>query len=397
LKNPQFRRGGREVDGVQTERVETVVIGAGVVGLACARALALAGREVIVLEASETVGSGISSRNSEVVHAGIYYPEGSLKTELCVAGRRALYRYCETRGVPVRRCGKLIVATTAEEEPKLARIAAQAEANGVTGDEALQPLGADAAQAMEPALFCTRALFSPSSGIIDSHALMLSYLGEAEAAGAMIAFGTPVLGGAVRDAGILVDCGGDAPMRLLAREVVIAGGLHSQSIAAALRGFPSQALPGAYYCKGSYFTLSGRPFSRLIYPVPQQAGLGVHVTVDIGGAVRFGPDTEWIDGLEDPDVYDVDPDRAAGFAAAIRRYYPDLDEKALSPGYAGIRPKLSPRGAVGDDFRIDGPDTHGIPGLVCLFGVESPGLTASLAVGARTARLLGVAEPDIGA
>lgn len=382
---------------MQTERVETVVIGAGVVGLACARALALSGREVIILDSADTIGSGISSRNSEVVHAGIYYPEGSLKTALCVAGRRALYRYCESRGVPVRRCGKLIVATTPEEEPRLDRIATQAEANGVTGEEALQPLSADAAQAMEPSLACTRALFSPSSGIVDSHALMLSYLGEAEAAGAMIAYGTPVFGGAIRDAGILIDCGGEAPMRLLAREVVIAGGLHSQSIAAGLAGFPSRALPGAYYCKGSYFTLTtGKPFSRLIYPVPQQAGLGVHVTVDIGGAVRFGPDTEWIDGLEDPAVYDVDPDRAPDFAAAIRRYYPDLDESALSPGYAGIRPKLSPRGAVGDDFRIDGPEAHGVPSLVCLFGVESPGLTASLAVGAKVAGLLGVADPDVG-
>ncbi len=361
------------------EMVHTVVIGAGVVGLACARRLAEDGRDVIVLEAAEAIGTGTSSRNSEVIHAGIYYPKGSLKARLCVAGKQALYRYCEERGIPHHRCGKLIVATSPEEEAVLAGIREKAEANGVAD---LRWVERAEAREMEPALHCTRALLSPSTGIIDSHAVMLAYQGDAEAAGAMIAFHTQVEGGEIRPDGILLRCGGVTPMDLLAREVVVATGLHSQTVMRSLTGFPADRIPGQYFCKGNYFTTSGRsPFRHLIYPVPVQAGLGVHVTFDMAGGLRFGPDTEWIDGLSDPGVYEVDPARGIAFYEAIRRYYPGLADGALTPGYAGIRPKLLPRGSVGDDFRIDGPAEHGIAGLVCLYGIESPGLTASLAIG----------------
>jgi L-2-hydroxyglutarate oxidase LhgO len=356
------------------ERVECAVIGAGVVGLAVARALALAGREVLVLESEDAFGTATSARNSEVIHAGIYYPPGTAKARLCVAGRDALYRYCAERGLPHRRCGKLIVATDKAQHAKLEAILAQAHANGVPD---LAWLDANEAHAMEPQLHCTRALLSPSTGIIDSHALMLSLLGDAEAKGAVLALRAPVQRGELRDDGVLLQVGGADPMELLAGCVVNAAGLHAHSIARALDGFPAARLPPQGYAKGNYYALAGRsPFSRLVYPVPEAAGLGVHLTLDMAGQARFGPDVEWVQTID----YRVDPARADGFYAAIRRYWPDLPDGALSPGYAGIRPKLHGPEGGNADFLIQGPSVHGVAVLVNLFGIESPGLTASLAI-----------------
>ena len=363
------------------EQVECVVIGAGVVGIAVARALARAGREVIVLEAAGGIGTETSSRNSEVIHAGIYYPRDSLMARLCVQGRRMLYDFCRERGVPFNRCGKLIVATTAEEAGLLAAIKARAEANGV---EDMRLLGAAEAMALEPALHCTAALLSGSTGVVDSHAYMLALQGEAEHAGAVFAFRSKVAGGRVGEAGLEVLVGGDAPMRLRCRTLVNAAGLHAPAVARALEGMPGRLIPDAYFAKGHYFTLSGRsPFSRLIYPVPVPGGLGVHLTIDLGGQVRFGPDVEWIDRID----YSVDPRRAEGFYAAVRRYWPGLAEGALQPGYAGIRPKIVPPGAPGQDFVVQGEADHGVPGLINLFGIESPGLTAAIALAAHVAAL----------
>ena len=364
------------------EQVDTVVIGAGVVGLAVARALAMAGREVIVLEAENAIGTHTSSRNSEVIHAGIYYPKGSLKARLCVAGRQQLYAYCADHGVSHQRCGKLIVATSPTQIAQLDKILAQGRANGVTD---LAPVDLARVRDMEPAVQCVAALHSPSTGIIDSHGLMLAYQGDAEAHGAMLAFTGPVSGGRVQDDGILLEVGGEQPMQLLARRVVNSAGLHAPKVAASLEGFPPAHVPPSYYCKGNYYSLAGRaPFSRLIYPIPEAAGLGVHVTLDLAGQARFGPDVEWIDKID----YTVDPQRAEKFYAAIRSYWPDLKDGALSPGYSGIRPKIQAPSEPARDFMIEGPRDHGVPGLVNLFGIESPGLTASLALGDLVAGLL---------
>ena len=363
------------------ERVDCVVIGAGVVGLACARALALAGREVVILEAAGAIGTETSSRNSEVIHAGIYYPPGSAKAALCVEGKSLLYRYCEERGIAHRRCGKLIVATAAEQVESLHKILAQAAANGVHD---LHLLTADEAKAMEPALRCVAALHSPSTGIIDSHGLMLAYQGEAEDHGAMRALQSPVTGGEVEVKGIALDVGGADPMRICARTVINSAGLRAQSVAAALRGFPQDLVPPCYYAKGNYYSLVGRsPFSHLIYPVPETAGLGVHLTLDLAGQARFGPDVEWIAEID----YDVDLRRADGFYRAIRDYWPGLKDGQLAPGYAGIRPKLGGPDAPASDFLIQGPGEHGVAGLVNLFGIESPGLTASLALANHVAQI----------
>ncbi|MFO1067299.1 MAG: NAD(P)/FAD-dependent oxidoreductase [Geminicoccaceae bacterium] len=366
------------------DRVDCVVVGAGVVGLAVARRLAMAGREVIVLERADAIGTETSSRNSEVIHAGIYYPKGSLKAQLCVAGKQFLYRYCADRGVPHANCGKLIVATDQEQIATLAGIRQKAADNGVHDLEFWE---AERAIALEPALRCTAALWSPSTGIIDSHGLMLAYQGDAENLGAMLAFESPLLAAEVTGEGIVLDVGGAAPMQLMARCVVNSAGLSAPDLAATFRGLDRAHVPTAYYCKGNYYSLLGRPpFSRLIYPVPEKAGLGVHVTLDMGGACRFGPDTEWVDSLD----YDVDPRRADVFYAAVRTYWPDLPDGALAPGYAGIRPKLGPASAAAADFVIQGPDEHGVPGLVNLFGIESPGLTASWPVACMAAAKLGL-------
>jgi L-2-hydroxyglutarate oxidase LhgO len=356
------------------DKVECIVAGAGVVGLAVARALALAGREVLVLEAAEGIGTETSSRNSEVIHAGIYYPAGSLMARFCVAGRRALYAYCAERGVPHRNCGKLIVATSEEENASLAQIKARAEANGVEG---MRLLSAEEARAMEPNLRCTAALLSPTTGIIDSHAYMLALQGDAENAGAMFVFHSKVLGGRASRNGIEIDVGGAEPMSLHCDVFVNAAGLHAPSLARTIQGVPRETIPTEYYAKGNYFTLSGRsPFSRLIYPVPVPGGLGVHLTIDLGGQARFGPDVEWVDHID----YRVDPARADVFYDAVRRYWPGLKDGALQPGYSGIRPKIVPPSVAKQDFVVHGPAMHGIPGLVNLFGIESPGLTASLAL-----------------
>ncbi|HEX9466202.1 MAG TPA: NAD(P)/FAD-dependent oxidoreductase [Alphaproteobacteria bacterium] len=370
-----------------TETVDCAVIGAGVVGLAVARALALAGREVIVLEAADAIGTETSSRNSEVIHAGIYYPTGTLKAKLCVAGRDFLYRFAAERGIEHKRCGKLIVATSEDQLPYLKKIHDQAQANGVSD---LQPIGGNVARTMEPNLRCHAALLSPSTGIIDSHSLMLAYQGDAEARGAVIAFNSAVRSGRVGEDGIELEVGStvepDAePMRLSCRSVVNSAGLHAQELARHLAGLKPDFVPPTYYAKGNYFQLLGKaPFGRLVYPVPEKAGLGVHITLDLGGQARFGPDVEWIDQIN----YDVDPRRCQGFYAEIRKYWPELPDGALVPGYAGVRPKIGPSGAVGTDFVIQGPEAHGVPGLVNLFGIESPGLTASPAIAAEVATRL---------
>ncbi len=356
------------------ESVECLVVGAGVIGLAVARALARAGREVIVVEGESGIGGGVSSRNSEVIHAGIYYPPGLVKTRLCVDGKAMLYAFCQEFGVPHKRCGKLLVAVNAGEVDKLAALKAQAEANGVTD---LIWLSGEDARALEPALVAHRALLSPSTGIVDSHAFMLALRGDAEAHGAMIAFETPVLAGQASEQGLVVETGGPAPMRIAADMVINAAGLGAQALARSIAGMPADKIPPLHLAKGNYFSLSGRsPFSRLIYPMPTPGGLGVHLTLDLGGQAKFGPDVEWIDTID----YDVDPRRAASFYAAIRTYWPDLPEGALQPAYAGVRPKIARPGGSTTDFLLQTERDHGVAGLINLFGIESPGLTASLAI-----------------
>jgi L-2-hydroxyglutarate oxidase LhgO len=359
------------------EEVECVVVGAGVVGLAVARELARSGREVIILEAAEGIGTETSSRNSEVIHAGIYYPAGSLMARFCVEGRRKLYPFCAERGVPHANCGKLIVATNEQEDAMLAGIRRRAEINGVEG---MRVVSRAEAEALEPALNCTSALLSPATGIVDSHAFMLALLGDAEHAGAIPVYFSPAIGAHARGGKIDIDVGGADPMTLRCRLMVNSTGLHAPLLARRTSGMPANRIPTEYYAKGNYFTLSGQrsPFSRLIYPVPVPGGLGVHLTIDLGGQARFGPDVEWIDTID----YTVDATRAEGFYAAVRRYWPDLKDGALQPGYAGIRPKIVPKGAPAQDFVVQGPQTHGVAGLINLFGIESPGLTASLAIAA---------------
>lgn len=363
------------------DAVDCVVIGAGVVGLAVARALALRGREVIVLEAATAIGTGTSSRNSEVIHAGIYYPTGSLKARLCVQGKQMLYAYCEERGVPHRRCGKLLVATSAAQSASLDSIEQRARLNGVHD---LRRLSRSGALAMEPALECVGALYSPSTGIVDSHALMLALQGDLEHAGGVVALNSPLA---------LADIGQNAiklvandGTELLARTVVNAAGLHAPKLAASFRGLNPAHIPVAHYAKGSYFTLSGKaPFSHLIYPVPEAAGLGVHLTLDLGGQAKFGPDVQWV---ESPDDLLVDSARGDAFYAEVRKYWPGLRDGALAPAYAGIRPKVHGAEAAAADFLIQGPRVHGVKGLVNLFGIESPGLTSALAIGEHVALLV---------
>lgn len=361
---------------------DCAVIGAGVVGLAVARALALQGREVIVLEAEGAIGTGTSSRNSEVIHAGIYYPEGSLKARLCVAGKAMLYAYAEQRGVPHRRCGKLIVATSPDQLGALDGIVDKARRNGV---DDLVHLSRDAVRALEPALHCVGALHSPSTGIVDSHAFMLSLQGDLENAGGVLALKSPVARAKCAQGAIDLIANDGTVLRC--KTVVNAAGLGAPALAARFAGLPAAHVPTPYFAKGNYFTLSGRaPFSHLIYPVPEPGGLGVHLTLDLGGQAKFGPDVQWV---ASPDDLVVDPARGEGFYAEVRRYWPGLADGALKPGYAGVRPKLSGPGAPAADFVIDGPATHGVPGLVNLFGIESPGLTSSLAIAQYVTQLIG--------
>ncbi|MEZ0221761.1 NAD(P)/FAD-dependent oxidoreductase [Tardiphaga sp. 20_F10_N6_6] len=365
------------------DKVECVVVGAGVVGLAIARRLAEAGREVIVLEAADAIGTVTSSRNSEVIHAGIYYPAGSLMARLCVAGKQALYDYCRDRGIPHRNSGKLIVATRPEEIAKLASIKAHAEANGVAD---LEQLSGTEARALEPALACEAALLSPSTGIVDSHSYMLSLRGEAEAAGAAFAFLAPLERGRVTADGFELDVGGEAPMTLACDMLINSAGLSATAIARMLDGMPLDLIPPAYLAKGCYFSCNAKaPFSRLIYPVPEPGGLGVHLTLDLAGQARFGPDVEWVDHID----YTVDPARGERFYPAIRRYWPSLPDGALMPSYSGMRPKIVPPAVAVQDFMIQGAQTHGVPGLINLFGIESPGLTSSLAIADYVAEMAG--------
>jgi len=362
------------------ERVEAVVIGAGVVGLAIARELAMSGREVVILDAEDAIGTHTSSRNSEVIHAGIYYPKGSLKARACVEGRQRLYEYCASHGVPHRRCGKLIVATNENQLKELEAIRGKAHANGATD---VDWIAKDEVARLEPELFCMGALHSPSTGIIDSHALMLAYLGDAEAHGAMLALKSALQRARVHQ-GFELHVAGSDPIHC---EVLVnSAGLRAPTVAKAIEGYPAQMAPGEFYAKGNYYSLSGKnPFKRLIYPVPEPGGLGVHVTLDLAGQARFGPDVEWVDRIN----YDVDPKRGERFYAAIRRYWPGLPDDALAPGYAGIRPKTAGPKDPAPDFEIQGPKKHGIPGLVQLFGIESPGLTASLALARQVREELG--------
>jgi L-2-hydroxyglutarate oxidase LhgO len=364
------------------EQLDCVVIGAGVVGLAVARALAMRGREVVVLEAANAIGTGTSSRNSEVIHAGIYYPTGSLKATLCVQGRAQLYAYCQEHGVPHQRLGKVIVATTEAERPTLAKYLHAARANGVLD---LEELDQARLRELEPQVRCVCGLLSPSTGIIDTHAFMLSLQGDLEANNGFLALASPVLGGAVGADGLRLEVGGTAPASVTARCVVNSAGLAATAVARSLTDFPRAHVPQEYFARGHYFVLNGRsPFRRLVYPVAEQGGLGVHVTLDLAGRARFGPDVQWIDGID----YTFDGSRKAQFIAAIRRYFPDLDAARVEQGYTGIRPKISGPNEPAADFMISGPRDHGVRGLVNLFGIESPGLTASLAIAERVSDLV---------
>lgn len=361
------------------ERVDCIVAGAGVVGLAVARELALSGREVLVLEAQDAVGTQASSRNSEVVHAGIYYPSGSLKARLCVAGRELLYAYCAARGIRHHRTGKLIVATEQAQVRHLERYKAQASANGV---DDLAWLSSGQVLGLDPEVRCVRALYSPSTGIVDSRALMLALQADLEAAGGAVVLGTAVHAVRKAGAGFEVQAAGT---HVACRQFVNSAGLQASELARRIEGLPPERIPTTYLARGHYFALHGRaPFQHLVYPVAEKAGLGIHVTLDLAGAVRFGPDVQWIDAID----YRFDESRRAAFAAAIRRYYPALDDARLVPAYTGIRAKIAGPDQPSADFIIQGPGAHGVAGLVNLFGIESPGLTACLAIAQEVALAL---------
>ena len=360
--------------------IDCIVIGAGVIGLAVARALARDGRGVAILETERQFGMHTSSRNSEVIHAGIHYEPGSLKARLCVTGRDLLYRYCSRRSIEHRRCGKFTVATTEAQIAALAHIAANARANGVSD---LELLDADHARRMEPALRCLAALSSPSTGIIDSHAYMQCLLADAEGCGADISYGTEVLALRPSDSGIEVYIDSGAEPAAKARWVINAAGLRAHQVAGAIDGFPPQHIPRIHYAKGNYFTLKGRaPFRRLVYPVGEHGWLGIHMTIDLAGAARFGPDLQWIPQVD----YAVDTMRAEDFYESIRRYWPEIEPGALQPAYAGVRPKIARPGGSTTDFLLQTEKEHGVAGLINLFGIESPGLTASLAIADWLAR-----------
>jgi L-2-hydroxyglutarate oxidase LhgO len=370
-----------------TDQVDAIVIGAGVVGLAVARALAQSGRETIVAEAQPAIGQGVSSRNSEVIHAGLYYPTGSLKARFCVRGKQLLYDLCASHGVNHRNCGKLVVANSEAEAAALRGLQDRASANGVP----VQWLEAQQAQAMEPGLRCMAAVLSPTTGIVDSHGLMLALQGDLETAGGMVALASPVesavLGQGGRPHVIRMKDGSEVAAPIL----VNSASLHACALARRFEGLDPQFVPREYFAKGNYYSLASRaPFSRLIYPAPADAWLGVHLTLDLGGQAKFGPDLEWLEARRADDIdYTVDPRRADVFYAEVRRYWPDLPDGALQPSYSGVRPRIHGPSERAPDFRIDGPQLHGVPGLVNLFGIESPGLTCALAIGDHVAALMG--------
>ncbi|MFN3891325.1 MAG: NAD(P)/FAD-dependent oxidoreductase [Beijerinckiaceae bacterium] len=368
---------------------DVLIIGAGVVGLAVARALSASGREVLVVERAASIGTGVSARSSEVIHAGIYYPAASLKARFCVAGRKALYAYCRERGVPHARCGKLIVANAAQEA-ELAAIARRARGNGVD----LAHMTGAAARALEPELECAAALHSPETGVVDSHAFMVALQGDAEAAGATFAFGAEAIGGRATAGGVEIRFAGDEAYAVSARDVVICAGLSSARIARGIEGLDPATVPQGAFAKGSYFSLArAAPFRRLIYPVPEPGGLGVHLTLDLAGRARFGPDVEWLDLNDESRIdYAVDPARADRFYTAIRRYWPGLRDGDLVPDYSGVRPKIVPEGDADADFVIHEKEAHGVSGLVALYGIESPGLTSALAIGEHVAALVNSAN-----
>ncbi len=357
------------------EKADCIVVGAGVIGLAVARALALAGREVLVLEAHDRIGSEISSRNSEVIHAGIYYPAGSLKAKFCVQGRKQLYKYCEEYQVPFKRCGKYVIATDEKQQSNLQPILEKARNNGV---EDIAYLDKKEMQRREPQVKCVSALWSPSTGLIDSHSYMLALQADLENAGGIIVFNTRVTAGSgTKQAPELAVLSSGSSLRLTANTVVNCAGLGGDKLAHAIDGIKFETLPVYHYAKGNYFTYSGKsPFTSLIYPLPNEHGLGVHVTHDMAGNLRFGPDVEWVDEIS----YEVDPQRSEVFYAAIRSYWPDLRDMSLLPAYAGIRPKINGAGLPAADFVIQNESEHGVAGLINLFGIESPGLTSSLAL-----------------
>jgi L-2-hydroxyglutarate oxidase LhgO len=362
--------------------MQVLVIGAGVIGLAVGRAAARRGHEVIIAEAADAIGTGISSRNSEVIHGGMYYPSGSVRARHCVAGRRLLYAYCAEHGVPHRKCGKLIVATNGAELAKIETIAAQGKANDVEG---LELIGAAEAHALEPALSCIGALKSPETGIIDGHAYMLALRGDLEDAGGAIAFNTPVMSAARAGAQWMVRFGSADGGEFPFDAMINCAGLNAQAVARSIADYPESRVPRLVLAKGNYFSCAGKPaFSHLIYPTPVDGGLGVHVTLDLNGRMRFGPDVEWIAH----EGYTVDPGRSESFYARIRAYWPGLPDGALTPDYCGIRPKLTGPGEPAADFLIDAPAQHGLPGLVQLFGIESPGLTSSLSLAEEVASYL---------
>jgi L-2-hydroxyglutarate oxidase LhgO len=384
------------------DQVDVVVVGAGVVGLAVARALALAGREVMVIEKEAAIGQGVSSRNSEVVHGGLYYPTGSLKAKLCVRGKEMLYAYCAERGLPIQNCGKLIVATDASQLVKLAQIEAQAAANGVP----VERLTREQARDLEPQLECIAALHSPTTGIVSSHDLMTSLQGDLENARGMVALATEVESISFLDqksplessvAGVLsarsaIEKGANAERVEMGFQLLInAAGLYAPQLAQRMKGLAMSHVPPAHYAKGNYYSLQGKaPFKRLIYPIPEAAGLGVHLTLDLGGQAKFGPDVQWLDGITNPDKidYSVDPRRADAFYAEVRKYWPGLQDGQLTPSYSGVRPKIVGADQNAADFLFQGQEIHGIKGLVNLFGIESPGLTSSMAIGEYIVEML---------
>ena len=365
---------------------DAAVIGAGAVGLACGYFLALAGKSVVVLERERLIGQGISSRNSEVIHAGLYYPTGSLKAELCVRGRRLLYPFLDAHGVTYDKCGKIVVATS---EAEIARVEAVARQAGINGVEGLKLLSAEEVHALEPQAHALMGLLSPETGIFDTHGYMLALEGEIEARGGAVVAPAPFEGAEpLPPGGFRVRTGGEEPAELTVRQLVNAAGLGAQAAAGRIEGYPAGEIPKLHYGKGVYFALHGKaPFHHLVYPPPTPGALGIHYKRDMGGRAHFGPDLQFVETLD----YDVDPGRAAAFYEYVRHFWPGLPDGALSPDYAGIRPKLHGPGEPQPDFRIDGAERHGLAGLISLFGIESPGLTASLGIGETVAALL--AEP----